>query len=120
MYTGTSRRGRSVHDKARQLASACDYGNLTDDMMHDRLILATKDSAARARMFRESDLTLARAIDMCSIAEISQHQLQQIDSKQEEVNFTKQHKQQSHKTAKTVSTAISAQEMQILWAEPYI
>ena len=34
---------------------------------------------------------------MCRIAEISQHQLQQIGSKQEEVNFMKQHKQQSRK-----------------------
>ena len=77
--------------------SACDYGNLTDDIMRDRLILDTKDSAARARMFRETDLTLARAVDMCRIADISQHQLQQIGSKQEEINFTKQHKQQSRK-----------------------
>ena len=83
--------------RLRQLASSCDYGNLTDDMLRDRLILGTKDSAARARMFRETDLTLARAIDMCRIAEISQHQLQQIGSKQEEVSFTKQHKQQSQK-----------------------
>ena len=83
--------------RLRQLASSCDYGNLTDDMLRDRLILGTKDSAARARMFRETDLTLARAIDMCRIAEISQHQLLQIGSKQEEVNFTKQHKQQSRK-----------------------
>ena len=34
---------------------------------------------------------------MCGIAEISQHQLQQIGSKQEEINFTKQHKQHSQK-----------------------
>ena len=84
--------------RLRQLASACDYGNLTGIMMmHDRLILGTKDSAARAHMFRETDLTLIRAIDMCRIAEISQHQLQQIGSKQEEVTFTNQHKQQLRK-----------------------
>ena len=35
--------------RLRQLASACDYGN-TDDMMRDRLILGTKDSAAREKL----------------------------------------------------------------------
>ena len=73
MYTGTSRRGRSVHDKAETASPCLWYGNLTADMIHGRLILGTKDSAAKACMFRETDLTLARAIDMCTIAEISQH-----------------------------------------------
>ena len=74
------------------MESNCDYGNITDHMLHDRLILGAKDSAVRVRMFREIDLTLARTIDMCRIAKISQHQLQHISSQQEEVKFTKQHK----------------------------
>ena len=74
--------------RLEQLACSCDYGTLTDDMLHD-----SKDSAASARMFRETHLTLSRAIDICNIAEISQHQLQQIGNKQE-VIFLNQHKQQ--------------------------
>ena len=50
-------------------------------MPHNRLLLGTKDSAARASMFKQTNLTLARAFDICTIAEISQDQLEQIGSK---------------------------------------
>ena len=69
--------------------SSCKYGGLEDGMLHYRLILGTKDNNVRARMFRESDLTLNRAINMCHIAKISEQRLQQISNKVEDVHFTR-------------------------------
>ena len=75
--------------RLRQLVSSCEYGGLEEEMLRDRLILGTKDNTVRARMFREADLTLNRAVNMCRIAEISEQQLQQIGNKMEDVHFTR-------------------------------
>ena len=88
--------------RLRQLVSSCEYGGLEEEMLRDRLILGTKDNTVHARMFREADLTLNRAINMYRIAEISEQQLQQIGNKMEDVHFTRK-KNYATKTAQQSS-----------------
>lgn len=38
--------------KLRKMADACDYGTLKEDLIRDRLVIGTKDTAAKARMLR--------------------------------------------------------------------
>ena len=49
--------------KLRQLASTCEFGVLENDLVHDRLVLGTKDLSTHARMLREPKLDLQKAID---------------------------------------------------------
>lgn len=60
---------------------------MTDDMIRDRLVLGTKDSAARGRMLREADLTLDKAINMCVTSERTSSQLQKL---QQDTSHTEQ------------------------------
>ena len=48
--------------KLRRLAEPCQFGNLEDEMVRDRLLLGCKDSAARARLFREKSCDLKKAV----------------------------------------------------------
>ena len=55
--------------KLRKLADTCDFGELRDELVRDRLVTGTKDLGAQARMLREPKLTLNKAIDMCRASE---------------------------------------------------
>lgn len=77
-----------VH-RLRHLASTCEFNALHDDLIRDRLVLGVKDGGARARMLRESKLTLKHAIDTCRASEISRKQLQSLNPKDENVHMLK-------------------------------
>lgn len=64
--------------RLKHLACTCNYGNLEDNLIRDRLVLGTKDSKARARMLRDNNLTLQSAIDACRSSEQVQKQLSQM------------------------------------------
>lgn len=68
----------------RKLADKCEFGTLRDELIRDRLVLGTKDASARARMLRESALTLAKAIDMCRVSEQAQIQHKMIAGVEQE------------------------------------
>ncbi|KAL5004299.1 hypothetical protein ScPMuIL_017755 [Solemya velum] len=72
---GSQEHTETVHQYVavlRRLSDSCDYGALKDDMIRDRLVIGTKDNAARARMLREPKLDLKKAVDTCLTSEISQ------------------------------------------------
>lgn len=55
--------------RLREKAATCDYGQLKDDLIRDRLVLGIADENARRRLLRERTLSLASAIDICRAAE---------------------------------------------------
>ncbi len=59
-------------------AKSCEYGQLCDSLIKDRIIVGIRDDALRARLLRETDLDLLKAIQMCRAAEASRTQLSQI------------------------------------------
>ena len=65
--------------RLRALSDSCDYGTLQNDMIRDRLVLGTRDNGARARMLREAELTLEKAVDMCRTSEIAEQQMKKIN-----------------------------------------
>ena len=79
--------------KLRELASTCNFGTLTEEMIRDRIVLGTNNAGLQGRLLRESKLTLKSAVDMCRSSEASQKQQQKLrNSKQntsEEVHFSK-------------------------------
>ena len=75
--------------RLRHLANLCKFEALLDDFICDRLVLGTNDNSARARMFREKDLTLDAAINICRVSELSQMQLKQIKKSESDIQFVK-------------------------------
>ena len=74
--------------KLRQLAASCAYGALKEELIRDRIVIGIADSALRARLLREKDLTLDKAILMCRSSEITSLQLQKM-TLTEDVHYVK-------------------------------
>ena len=62
----------------RNKASTCEYGVLKDEMIRDNIVCGINSDKIRALLLRESDLTLKKAIDLCSIAEQSSERIKEL------------------------------------------
>lgn len=119
-------------NRLRKLASSCQFGTLTDEMIRDKLVIGIQDKSTKARLLREKDLSLDKALDMCKSSEVTNKQLKSIqkDEKQnsEELNLVQdkrkstKDKKSPHlkKNAKSKETAQTTSkqnvQMQILWS----
>ena len=72
----------------RQAAATCDYGNLQDEFIRDKIVRGIHDDSLRKRLLQESKLDLTRCNAMCKAAEVSKQQLTQF--KAENVHQTKE------------------------------
>ena len=63
--------------KLRRLAEPCQFGNLEDEMVRDRLVLGCRDSAVRTRLFREKSCDLKKAVESLRISEATSEQLKE-------------------------------------------
>ena len=59
----------------RILAKSCEFENLHDSLIRDRIVCGVNSDTVRGRLLREPDLTLQRSIDICRAAETSSSQL---------------------------------------------
>ncbi len=66
-------------NKLRRLSATCQYGELLNEMIRDRMVIGVKDSVLRARLLREKNLTLEKCLDTCRASEITSQQLKTID-----------------------------------------
>ena len=66
--------------RLRHLAESCKFGVLHNEMVRDRLVLGCRDKGAKARLFREKDCTLKKALEALQISEATQEQLKDIGS----------------------------------------
>ena len=56
-------------------ASLCEFSTLKDSLIRDRIVCGIRSDKVRARLLRDPDLTLVKAIVACQAAETSQIQL---------------------------------------------
>ena len=73
----------------RLKAKTCEFGVLTDELIHDRIVCGIKSDQVRGRLLREPELSLKKAIDICRASEVSQTQLKSLganDSQKFEVD----------------------------------
>ncbi|XP_038055836.1 uncharacterized protein K02A2.6-like [Patiria miniata] len=56
-------------NRLRKLTTTCNYGALLDEMLRDRQVIGGVGNSIRARLLRESSLTLQKAIDICRSSE---------------------------------------------------
>ena len=77
----------------RILASTCEYGQLNDEFIRDRIVCGIFSDRVRKQLLKERDLNLNRAIHICQVNELSEkhnRELSQAESsKCEEVNSLK-------------------------------
>ena len=64
-FQGKSESYASYIQNLRKMASTCDYGDMRDDMIRDRLVCANKSHDVIDFLVKEPDLTLAKAIAIC-------------------------------------------------------
>ena len=61
--------------RLRHLAESCKFGALHDEMVRDRLVLGCRDKGAKARLFREKDCRLKKALEALQISEATHEPL---------------------------------------------
>ena len=89
----------------RILLSSCEYEDQKQSNLRDRIVFGVADIRVKERLLCESDLTLAKALDICHAAEASKVQMKVIasDSQQRhEVNILSR-TQESHTDGKQPS-----------------
>ena len=59
----------------RRLARFCDYGDLEDSIVRDRIVFGVRDDATRRMILQSRKLHLKTAIDICRASEVATRQL---------------------------------------------
>ena len=59
-------------------AKLCEFGDLQESLIRDRIVCGVKTDTVRARLLREPDLSLRKAIDICRAAETSETQMKSL------------------------------------------
>ena len=62
----------------RTLASTCEFENLKEGLIRDRVVCGIRNQALKERLLRECDLTLKKAVDICRAAEVSREQVKSL------------------------------------------
>ncbi|GBN50373.1 hypothetical protein AVEN_2447-1 [Araneus ventricosus] len=62
----------------KKLVKSCEFGDQSDSVVRDRIVLGVGDASLQERMLRESDLSLERAIDLGKTAELSKIRAQTV------------------------------------------
>ena len=63
----------------RLLTARCNFGNLEDSMLKDRIVCGIKDNALRERLLRENALDLQKCIDICRASQLSKERTKTLE-----------------------------------------
>ena len=72
-------------NRIRKLASSCQFGTLTEELIRDKLVLGISDQSTKLRLLNEEDLTLNKAVNICRSSEIANIQLKSMKASSKEV-----------------------------------
>ena len=105
----------------RNMADSCEFQDLKDSLIRDRIVFGIADNNVRERLLRVPDLTLNKALEIARAAEATQSQLKQMQNlhevnavgKKKEKFFPK--KQEEKK--KSANRKYSTDRLQVLWRE---
>lgn len=93
----------------KKLALMCEYNNLQQEMLRDRLVVGIRKAVVKERLLREPELTLESAISICRADEESQKSLTLMKGPTNNVHSIKSHKmrekQKPQKKSETVTAA---------------
>lgn len=74
--------------RSQDKGKTCNFCNLRDSMICDQIVFSTWDKKLRDRLLRESELTLARAVEVCQSSELARQQMSQFSSAVSSTNVT--------------------------------
>ena len=64
----------------RKLGETCEFGTLRNSLIKDRIVLGVSNCKTRERLLRVQELTLEKALDVVRSAEMTEKQLQELES----------------------------------------
>ena len=67
-------------NRLRKLASSCDFGALTDELIHDRLVIGVRDRDLKGWLLRQKGLSLQKALEMSKSNEVMKQQLKSLEN----------------------------------------
>ena len=65
--------------RLREKAATCEYGQLKDELIRDKIVLGIANESTRRRLLRGRDLTLITAIEICRAAELTEIRMRVMD-----------------------------------------
>ena len=71
----------------RTKASTCEFGELCESLIRDRIVCGISSNTLREKLLQESDLSLQKAIDMCRASELSKRQTKSITEDPKSVDY---------------------------------
>jgi len=85
----------SFVNRLRKVASTCQFGTLTEELIRDRLVIDLKDHSTKLRLLKEESLDLNKALNICRSNEAACQQLEAMKPDErkatEEVRVVKDH-----------------------------
>ena len=72
----------------RKLARNCEFGELHDSIIRDRVVCGIRSNEVRKRLLREKELNLERAVEICKSSEITENQARNIVVDQDDSKTT--------------------------------
>lgn len=66
-------------NELKKIAANCNFGELKDELIKDRIICGIADRRVKDRLLRESGLDLAKAVQFCRAAEQTEVQMKQLN-----------------------------------------
>ena len=84
----------------RTLASTCEFGDLKDSLIKDKIVCGVKSQALRGRLLREAVLDLQRAIDISRASELSKEQMKTLSADPKKIDHLGKNKRQQKQRGK--------------------
>ena len=82
------------------LSKQCEFGDLCDSLIRDRIVCGIQSNYLRERLLREPELSLTKAIDICRASEVSKTQAQYLNESskvlEEKVDFVQKQNTQKN------------------------
>lgn len=66
------------YNDLKKIATNCEFGNMRDDLITDRIVCGIRNSKVRDRLLRETKLTLTKALEICKMAERTEVHIKEI------------------------------------------
>ena len=68
--------------RLRKLASSCDFGTLTDELIRDRLVIRVQDRDLKGRLLKQKGLSLQKALEVSKSNEVTKQQLKSLEKEE--------------------------------------
>ena len=102
------------------MGGTCEFGTLRNSLIKDRIVLGVSNCKTRERLLRVQELTFEKAFDMVRLAEMTEKQLQELESdslvhgigkEKSKSVLKKQHSEKNHLQTRLLIAEIAEQDM---------